>query len=134
MKKPNVIILLSGLTMLFALIAACAGSLWQHAGHAFSFTTLRGQMVQIHGQGLYRYDTPIVATGFRMADWTTLIVAVPLAVIAIVMAVRGSLKGGLLLAGCLRTSFTTLPRKRLARPTTRSFWCIWLGLRSAYLP
>jgi len=57
--------------------------------------------VQIYGQGLYHYDIPISAVGFRVADAVTLVLAIPLLVISSLLYRRGSLKGGLLLVGAL---------------------------------
>jgi hypothetical protein len=57
--------------------------------------------VQIYGQGLYRYDIPLTAVGFRAADAVTLVLAIPLLVISILLYRRGRLQGGLLLVGAL---------------------------------
>jgi hypothetical protein len=70
-------------------------------GNQISYTSIRGETVTVWGQGFYKYDSPIVATGFTAADAVTLFLAIPLLVISFVMYRRGSLKGGLLLAGTL---------------------------------
>lgn len=57
--------------------------------------------MQIYGQGLYHYDIPISAVGFRAVDAVTLVLAIPLLVISSLLYRRGSLKGGLLLVGAL---------------------------------
>src|SRR5690242_14470426 len=101
MKSSKIVVWLSSLIVVLALIAAAIGLFYQDGGSAFSFTTLRGQSVQIYGQGLYRYDTPIAAVGFRAADAMTLILAIPLLVISTMLYRRGSLKGKLLLTGVL---------------------------------
>jgi hypothetical protein len=101
MKTSKAVIRLSWLIALLALVAAAIGLFYQDGGSAFSFTTLRGQLVQIYGQGLYRYDSPIVAVGFRAADAITLVLAIPLLIVSVVLYRRGSLKGGLLLTGVL---------------------------------
>jgi hypothetical protein len=101
MKTSKVVIWLSSLIAVLALVAAAIGLFYQDGGSAFSFTTLQGQIVQIYGQGLYHYDIPITAVGFRAADAVTLVLAIPLLVLSIVLYRRGSLKGGLLLVGAL---------------------------------
>jgi hypothetical protein len=101
MKSSKTVIWLSWLIAVLALVAAAIGLFYQDGGSAFSFTTLRGQIVQIYGQGLYRYDGPITAVGFRAADAVTLALALPLLVLSSVLYRRGSLKGGLLLVGVL---------------------------------
>jgi len=101
MKIAKAVVWLSSLIAVLALVAAAIGLFYQDGGSSFSFTTLRGETVQIYGQGLYRYDLPITAVGFRAADAITLVLALPLLVISLVLYGRGSLKGGLLLVGVL---------------------------------
>ncbi len=101
MKISNVLVNLSILIAVLALFAAGVGLFYQDGGSSFSFTTIRGLTVQVYGQGLYRLDTPTPAIAFKMADLVTLFVAIPLLVVSLVLYRRGSLKGGLLLAGVL---------------------------------
>lgn len=101
MKTSTTLLWLSSLILVLALVAAAAGLFWQGGDGLFTFTTLHGQQVQIYGQGLYHYDTPITALGFKMADAVTLILAIPLLMLALVLYRRGSLRGGILLAGVL---------------------------------
>lgn len=101
MKTSTSLLWLSALIVVLALIAAGCGLFWPGGDGPFTFTTLRGAQVAIYGQGLYHYDTPIVALGFKMADAVTLSLAIPLLVLASVLYRRGSLRGGILLAGVL---------------------------------
>ena len=86
---------------ILALVAAGVGLFWQDGGKASSFTTLRGEIVQIYGQGLYRYDTPLIAVGFKVADAITLVLGIPLLLCSLWLYRRGSVRGGLVLAGTL---------------------------------
>jgi hypothetical protein len=86
---------------ILALVAAGAGLFWQAGGGPFSFATLHGQTVQMDGRGLYRNDTLFSAAAFRATDTVTLLVSLPLLVIAFVLYGRGSLRGRFLLAGAL---------------------------------
>jgi hypothetical protein len=86
---------------LCALVAVGFGLFTPNDGSLISFRTIRDETVEIWGQGLYKYDTPIGATGFTAADLITLILAIPILLISIRMYRRGSLKGGLLLSGAL---------------------------------
>ena len=101
MKSSRIVVWLSWLIVVLALVAAGIGLFYQDGGSSFSFTTLREQSVQIYGQGLYRYDIPITAVGFRAADAITLVLALPLLIISIVLYRRGQFRGGLLLTGVL---------------------------------
>ncbi len=82
------------------LITAGAGLFWQ-TGAPFPFTTLRGATVQIYGQGLYRYDSYFKAPIFRGTDAVALGAGLPLLGLAFRSYRRGSLRGGLILAGVL---------------------------------
>jgi hypothetical protein len=101
MKIHSAINWLVRLIAVLAIVAAGAGLFWQNGGSTFSFTTVRGETVQIYGQGLYRYDTPLIAVGYRVGDAIMLALGIPLLIVSIVLYRRGSLKGGLLLAGVL---------------------------------
>jgi hypothetical protein len=101
MKTSKAVIWLSSLIVVLALVAAGIGLFWQDGASPFSFMTLRGQIVQIYGQGLYHYDTPLLALGNRAGDAVTLIVGIPLLVVSMLLYRRGSLRGGLLLTGAL---------------------------------
>ena len=97
----------AALNWLVAIIALCAlvavsfGLFTPNNGGLISFRTIRDETVQIWGQGLYKYDTPLGATGFTAADLNTLVLAIPILLISITMYRHGSLRGGLLLTGVL---------------------------------
>ncbi len=84
-----------------AVVASGAGLFWNDGGEPFLFTTLRGETVEIYGQGLYRNDTLFKAPILRGTDAVTLFVSTPLLIFALVLYRRGSLAGGLFLAGML---------------------------------
>ena len=101
MKTSNPAIWLSSLIIVLALIAASLGLFWQNGGNSFSFTTLRGDTVSIAGRGLYRYDTTLMAMDFKAGDAVTLILGIPASIFSLLRYRRGSMRGGLLLAGTL---------------------------------
>lgn len=101
MKPQRALDWLIPLIVLIATIAALVGIFAQGGNGSFSFTTFRGQNVQIYGQGLYRFDTVFSAATFKAVDVITLLVSVPFLVIAFVLYRRHSLRGTLLLASAL---------------------------------
>lgn len=101
MKTSKAVVWLSWLIAGLALVAAGSGLFYQDGGSPFSFTTLRGETVQLYGQGLYRYDTPLAALSFKGSDVITLVLAIPLLILSTMLYRRGSLKGGVLLSGAL---------------------------------
>lgn len=101
MKMSNTLVRLSSLAIALALVAASVGLFWRDGGQPFAFQTLRGETAQIYGQGLYRYDTVLIAVGFKTGDAVTLALGIPLLVVSLWLYRRGSLRGGILLAGTL---------------------------------
>lgn len=101
MKTSNLVIWLSSLIVVLALIAASLGLFWQDGGNSFSFTTLRGDTVAIAGSGLYQYDTTLMAMGFKAGDAVTLILGIPALIFSLWHYRRGSVRGGMFLAGTL---------------------------------
>jgi hypothetical protein len=101
MKPSMTVTLLSSLIAVLALVAAGAGLFWPSAGAPYPFTTLHGETVQIYGQGLYADDAVMKSGATRGTDAVTLLLAVPLLVVALLRYRRGSVRGALLLAGAL---------------------------------
>jgi len=86
---------------LLALGAAGAGLFWSGEGQPYPFTSARGEAVMLAGRGLYRYDTVSLAAQEQANDLITLVLGLPLLAVSARLAWRGSLRGGLLLAGTL---------------------------------
>ena len=101
MKQQTALYWLVPLIAGLALVAASIGLFTPGNGTPISFTTVREETVEIWGQGFYKFDTPIGATGFTASDLITLALAIPTLAISILLYRRGSLKGGLLLTGAL---------------------------------
>lgn len=101
MKQQSALNWLVPLIAVLALLAAGIGLFYPNEGSLFSFTAVRGETVQIWGQGWYRYDTPIGALSFKAGDLITLFLAIPVLIVSFVLYRQGSLRGGLLLTGAL---------------------------------
>jgi hypothetical protein len=101
MKQQPALTWLVPLIVLLALFAASIGLFYPNEGSPFSFTAVRGETVQIWGQGWYRYDTPIAALSFKAGDLITLFLAIPILIASFVMYRQGSVRGGLSLTGAL---------------------------------
>jgi hypothetical protein len=85
--------------MVFLLIASLCGIVSDDGGRPYSFSSVRGEGVDIYGgDGLYRYDTVYKAAMFRGFDWANLVVVLPLFVVGIGLHRQGKAKGQLLLA------------------------------------
>lgn len=101
MRVSGSVIWLSFLVAALALVAAGSGLFWQDGGEALTFTTLRGETVEIYGRGLYRHDSLFAAAAHRGTDLVILGLGIPLLVLAALLYRRGSIPGGLLLNGAL---------------------------------
>jgi hypothetical protein len=99
MKQYSALNYLVLLVAVLAILAASFGLFTPDHGSIVSFTTARGVTAELWGQGFYKYDTPIGASGFMASDVVTLFLAIPILLISFVMYRRGSLKGGFLLTG-----------------------------------
>ena len=85
-----------------ALLAALAG-VWPAAGTPYPLTTFRGEEVTINARGLYDWDTVSMAAQMQANDLVTLALGLPLLAVSFWLALRGSLRGRLLLAGIMMT-------------------------------
>ena len=101
MKQYSALTWLSAIIILFAIPAAGFGLFTPAAGTPMPYTTIRQETVDIWGQGLYKYDTSLGASGFTAGDIVTLFLAVPILVFSILAYRKGSRKGGLFLTGVL---------------------------------
>ncbi|MBU0935938.1 MAG: hypothetical protein KKI09_13335 [Spirochaetes bacterium] len=88
------------LIIILASIAALAG-LWPADGEPFSWTTLRGEQLEINGRGLYYFDSVSSAAQMQANDLITLLLGVPLLVVSYILSWKNSLRGKILLAGTL---------------------------------
>jgi hypothetical protein len=101
MKKffvPNWFVLLIAVLAAFT---ASIGLFLTNGNGPFEFTTLRGEIVQTYGKGLYRYDTPLIAVGYQVSDAFTLIAGIPVLLVSLWQYQRGSLRGKIMLTGML---------------------------------
>ena len=84
-----------------ALFAAGAGIVWVGDGQPFTTTNIRGELVTINARGLYYWDTVSSAAQMQGNDLVTLVLGLPLLAISVVLSLRGSLRGKLLMTGTL---------------------------------
>ncbi|MDZ4719548.1 MAG: hypothetical protein SH847_13925 [Roseiflexaceae bacterium] len=101
MKYRQALCWLVPLIGILALLAASAGLFWSSDGPPYQFTSSRGESVTLMGSGLYRYDTVSIAAQEQATDVITLLLGLPLLIVSAWLALRGSLRGLLLLTGTL---------------------------------
>ena len=132
MKQQTALKILVPLIGLLALSAACAGLFLPGGGGSYGFVSLRGQEAEIFGRGLYQYDTLMVASGFQGTDIITLIIGLSLLFFAFRSYLRGSLRGGLFLAGAL-SFFLYIGISMSFAAAYNPFFLVYVALMSASL-
>ncbi len=105
-NKKNITILV----LLIAFIAGIASSagIYTNSGNGtYEYLSIRGKSIQIYGKGLYHHMSSDVAIQGIAQDYITLFIAIPLLLIALYFAWKGSLRGRFVLAGVLYYFFVT---------------------------
>lgn len=97
----KLIIVFTVLILLLSTSASLAGALSYGHDDYRSFTTARGEEVQVQYAGVYRYSLQALVTGGTPWDFVRLLVGIPLLLVAFVLYLRGSLRGTMLLIGSL---------------------------------
>jgi hypothetical protein len=101
MERQKTIAILALLITLAASLAAATGIFSSEGPGPFTITSIRGEQVDIYGRGIYRHMSAEVAPQGIAQDYVTLFIGVPLLVLSIFWAGKGSLRGRFLLAGVL---------------------------------
>ncbi len=105
MKKQ--IISLSIIIIIFSLLASLLGILDKSGPGRFTYQSIRGQEIEIHGLGLYKDMSAEVAIQGIAQDYVTLFVAIPLVIFSLIMYIRKSPKSSVILGGSLFYFFVT---------------------------
>lgn len=101
MRYKKAIILLVGCIVVLSVFASLVGIFSNAGSGTYEIESFRGETIKICGKGLYSYDSVSVAAQGIAQDIVTIVLGVPLLVISLFYALRGSLKGRLLLTGTL---------------------------------
>jgi hypothetical protein len=100
-NRSRTLTVLTLLIIVLTFVAGGTGVLYQGEGAPFEFTTLRGETITIYGQGLYRYEPVLAAAQVIPQDIVTLVVGIPMLLVALKLYRQGGMRGQLLLAGTL---------------------------------
>lgn len=104
--KKAVSSLVYGISFL-AVIATTVGIFSKSGPGEFEHISIRGETVKIYGKGVYQDMSADVAIQGIAQDVVTLCIAVPLLLAALYFARKGSIKGRILLSGCIFYFFLT---------------------------
>lgn len=101
MKFNKSISLLVLCIVVLSLVASVIGVFSNQEKGQYEFKSIQGETVQIYGKGLYHLDSVSTASQGIAQDVVTIVLGIPLLVISLYLAIKGSLKGRLLLTGTL---------------------------------
>ncbi|HBC91336.1 MAG TPA: hypothetical protein DCZ10_00120, partial [Pelotomaculum sp.] len=101
MKQTKTISILVFCIAVIAAAAAAVGIFSHQGPGAYEYESIRGQTITIYGKGLYQHMSAEVAIQGIAQDYVTLFIGVPLLLIALFAARKGSISGRFLLAGTL---------------------------------
>jgi len=107
MKRKQTITILIGAIIILSAIAALSGIFTTGGPGNFDYETIRGETVTIYGKGLYKHMSADVAIQGIAQDVVTLLIGIPLLLIALFSYRRGSVKGHFLLTGIVGYFFVT---------------------------
>jgi hypothetical protein len=131
-SNARTIPILVGIVIVLALVTSLTGLFWQGGDAPTSFTTIHGATVEIHGSGIYRYDSITRAEANRGADVVTLAIALPLLILSLVLFRRGSMRGTLMLFGSL-VWFLYLSTSLALGAAYNELFLVYVALMSASL-
>lgn len=101
MKYRTGITLLTAAISILSAAAALTGIFSSEGPGTYEYESIRGESVQIYGSGVYQHMSAEVAPQGIAQDIVTLVVGIPLLLISLYFARKGSLKGRFILAGTL---------------------------------
>lgn len=107
MKQGKVITILVFCIILLSTLATSNGILSDSGSGPYEHQSIRGKQITIYRKGLYRHMSANVAIQGKAQDYVTLFIAIPLVLVSLIYARKGSIKGRLILAGCLNYFFLT---------------------------
>lgn len=97
----RLITVLTLLIVILSLTAVLTALLYRTDGSSFKIKNVRGDLVEVQGSGLYRYDSKSMAVQAIAQDWVTLIIGIPLLIVSLILFHKGRFRGQLLLAGTI---------------------------------
>ena len=87
--------------IVLSIIASCLGLFLGGGPGEYYFESINNETVRIYGEGLYRNDSIAMVAQGKASDLITLVIGVPLLLIGLVLNMRYSFRGKLLLTGTL---------------------------------
>lgn len=101
MKGSKYIIILVTSIILLGIVATTIGIFSSSGLGTFEVESIHGNIVTLYGKGIYKYMSATTAPQGIAQDYVTLIIGIPLLIVSLILAVKGSIRGKILLTGTL---------------------------------
>jgi hypothetical protein len=101
MKNKQLITSLVILIVIISAVASLVGIFSSSGAGQRTIESVRGQIVTLYGQGLYKDMSADVAIQGVAQDWVTLFLGIPMLLVGLYFARNGSLRGRLVLSGAI---------------------------------
>lgn len=101
MKNKIIISILVFLIALFSIIANISGIMALNSNNNYEFKSIRGDIINIYGKGIYRHMSRDVAIQGIAQDFVSLFIGIPLLLISLYLFLKGSARGKFILSGAL---------------------------------
>jgi len=98
--KRTIYVLVSCISILA--LVACLFGLFSSGGNGqYEFKSITKETVTIYGSGIYKNDSVSGVAQAKASDFVTLVLGIPLIIVSLYFAIRGSFRGRLMLTGTL---------------------------------
>jgi len=102
MKKYKAPINILVLCIIVLALVACLFGLFSSGGTGqYDFKTINNEIVKIYGEGIYKNDSISGVAQAKASDFVTLVMGIPLLMVSLYSANKGSFRGKLMLTGTL---------------------------------
>jgi len=107
MRQKNIISVLVLLVVIISAITTLFGVFSDNGTGIYEYESIRGQVVNIYGKGIYKHMSADVAIQGIAQDFITLFIGIPLLLISLFGFRKGSLRSHFILTGILGYFFVT---------------------------
>ncbi|MGE5437879.1 MAG: hypothetical protein ACM3O3_11670 [Syntrophothermus sp.] len=97
-KKINILVIL---VIVLSMIVSILSLFYNEGSSSYKFTSIRGEEVTINNSGIYKYDSVSAAVQGQAQDAVTLFLGIPLLIVSLIFANKGSIKWRLALTGTM---------------------------------
>ena len=101
MKGFRTVSILILFLIVLSAFAALSGILSDRGPGSFEHESIRGEVIEIYGKGVYQHMSAVLAVQGIAQDYVTLLIGIPFLIYGLILAGKGSYRGRYLLGGVL---------------------------------